>query len=104
MQTKNKILNVRISEAAKNALVMRANRMGMSVSDYVVYLSLAEISVSDKLIIGVMNCQMEIARKLESLSELLANGNECDIDIYDVTNMQSAIQEQLIQLINYRRS
>ena len=104
MQTKNKILNVRISEAAKNALVMRANRMGMSVSDYVVYLSLAEISVFDKLIIGVMNCQMEIARKLESLSELLANGNECDIDIYDVTNMQRAIQEQLIQLINYRRS
>lgn len=104
MQTKNKILNIRISEAAKNALIMRANRMGMSVSDYVVYSSLAEISVSDKLIIGVMNCQMEIARKLESLSELLANGNECDIDIYDVTNMQRAIQEQLIQLINYRRS
>lgn len=104
MQTKNKILNIRISEAAKNALIMRANKIGMSVSDYIVYLSLAEISVSDKLIIGVMNCQMEIARKLESLSELFVNGDACGFDIYDVTNMQKIIQEQLIQLINYRRS
>lgn len=97
-QSKDKTISVRVSEITKNAISARARKFGMSLSDYIIYISLGELDKTQQRLFAVFEQEREITKRLDKLCKAFSDRDIRNIQFEEVRDMQIQIKKHLLLL------
>ena len=97
-QTKDNTISFRVSTATKDAINARAKRVGMRLSDYMIYISLVNPLGQEKRLIEVFEQEREITKRLDKLCKAFSDCDLRNIQFEEVQELQNQIKEQLLLL------